>query len=206
LFKRGWTFKFNKKWLIPIILLPIIISGLALLFVFLIQNSPVEFSDPVFLLVNFFIMFFIGGPLAEEYGWRGYALDRLQSKFNATVSSIILGLLWGIWHLPLFFISGTTQSFIPIYEYLILQVTISVLFTWFHNNTRDEEGNPNIIVSMLYHLFGNFSVMVFMYWTTPIGRWIGWGLNLIVVLIVIGIWGYNTLNRNQKERIQQPKI
>jgi membrane protease YdiL (CAAX protease family) len=195
LFKRGWTFKFKKIWLIPIILLPLAISGLALLITSLIQSTTPTFSDPFFLLVNLIIMFFIGGPLAEEYGWRGYALDRLQSKFNALVSSLILGLIWGLWHLPLFFITGTTQSFLPWYEYLILQVTITITYTWFHNNTRDLEGNPNIIVSMLYHLFGNFSAMVFMYWTTTVGRWIGWGFNLLLVLIVIGIWGYKTLTK-----------
>ncbi len=44
----------------------------------------------------------IGGPLGEELGWRGFALDRLQNKWNALVASLILGIIWTAWHFPLF--------------------------------------------------------------------------------------------------------
>ncbi|ODR81820.1 hypothetical protein BG842_26385, partial [Haladaptatus sp. W1] len=49
-------------------------------------------------------------PFVEELGWRGYVLDRLQLRWSALVASLILGVVWAIWHLPLFFISGSYQQ------------------------------------------------------------------------------------------------
>lgn len=60
-------------------------------------------------LVVFIVVMLVGGPLAEEFGWRGYALDRLMSRFRLLPSSVILGIIWFVWHLPLFFMVGTTQ-------------------------------------------------------------------------------------------------
>jgi membrane protease YdiL (CAAX protease family) len=44
------------------------------------------------------------GPLSEELGWRGYAIDALQAKWSALVSSLVVGIFWSVWHGPLFFI------------------------------------------------------------------------------------------------------
>ena len=49
------------------------------------------------------------GPLSEELGWRGYAQERLQTSFNPILSSLIVGVIWGLWHLPLFLMPGTSQ-------------------------------------------------------------------------------------------------
>jgi uncharacterized protein len=58
--------------------------------------------EPLPLLGIFVYIFFLGGPLSEEPGWRGFALPRLQSLHGPLVGSPILGILWGLWHLPLF--------------------------------------------------------------------------------------------------------
>jgi uncharacterized protein len=52
----------------------------------------------------------ISGPIPEELGWRGSALDRLQARMRPLAASMALGLSWSLWHLPLFWISGTTQA------------------------------------------------------------------------------------------------
>ena len=49
------------------------------------------------------------GPLSEELGWRGYAQTRLQMRWNPLVSGVVVGMVWAIWHLPLFLMSGTSQ-------------------------------------------------------------------------------------------------
>jgi len=113
LIKRGLKVKIGWKWyLIVFLLLPLLI-GLPLLVAQLAGESipgswgvreAGEAPLPIFAVIAFFMIFFLGGPLQEEFGWRGYATDRLQEKFNALWTGIVMGLLWASWHLPLLFI------------------------------------------------------------------------------------------------------
>lgn len=92
------------------------------------------------------------GPLSEEAGWRGFALPRLQSKYNALVSSLILGVIWCCWHIPLFFLPGSSQQGIPFPIYLMLVVTVAIYFTWLYNNTRG-----SLVITVLAHFSFNMS-------------------------------------------------
>jgi CAAX protease family protein len=78
----------------------------------------------------------VGGQAGEEIGWRGYALPRLAARFGLGSASVLLGLVWAIWHLPLFLVPEADtwgQSF-PLY---LLQVTaLSVAIAWLFANTR----------------------------------------------------------------------
>jgi membrane protease YdiL (CAAX protease family) len=58
-------------------------------------------------ILPFALFILVFGPLPEELGWAGYELDRLQAKYSALTSSLIPGIFWGLWHLPLFFINGS---------------------------------------------------------------------------------------------------
>jgi membrane protease YdiL (CAAX protease family) len=62
-----------------------------------------------FGIVRFAMFTLVFGPLPEELAWRGYALDRLQMRWNALMSSLMLEGVWTVWHLPLFFIKGSYQ-------------------------------------------------------------------------------------------------
>ncbi len=93
-----------------------------------------------------FLMNAIHGGLSEEPGWRGFALPRLQGRFSPLTSSIILGVLWAVWHAPARFggIEAKTLEDTLIEWVLILFVT--VIMTWFYNRT---EGS--ILVTALFH-------------------------------------------------------
>jgi membrane protease YdiL (CAAX protease family) len=92
------------------------------------------------ILVAIVVSGIVGGPLGEEIGWRGYALPRLTQRWGLAPASLLLGVVWACWHLPLFFLAGLTtysdqygQSF-PTY---LLQVTaFSVAIAWLMGNTR----------------------------------------------------------------------
>ncbi|MGM0385270.1 MAG: CPBP family glutamic-type intramembrane protease [Actinomycetota bacterium] len=62
------------------------------------------------LLLPMLLFWLFFGPVPEEPGWRGYALDGLQSHHGALASSLIVGFVWLAWHLPLFFLAGTWQA------------------------------------------------------------------------------------------------
>jgi uncharacterized protein len=55
----------------------------------------------------------LGGPLGEEFGWRGYALPEMTDRYGWRAASLALGLVWAAWHLPLFFMAGTSQNQTP---------------------------------------------------------------------------------------------
>jgi uncharacterized protein len=88
----------------------------------------------------------VGGQTGEEIGWRGYALPRLAARFGFGGASLILGVIWACWHLPLFFFPGSDtngQSF-PLY---LLQVTaMSVAFAWLYVHV-----NGSLLLTMLLH-------------------------------------------------------
>src|SRR5215216_1660767 len=65
-------------------------------------------SNPLSIIPS--ILFSSLIPFIEELGWRGYVLDRLQAKQTALISSLILGVIWSLWHLPMFFIKGSYQA------------------------------------------------------------------------------------------------
>lgn len=69
----------------------------------------------------------------EEVGWRGFALPRLQKNHNALVATLVVGGLWGLWHLPLFFWVGNPMSNYPFLAWFIGTVAVSFVYTWLYN-------------------------------------------------------------------------
>jgi hypothetical protein len=79
---------------------------------------------------NLVLILLFGGPLGEEFGWRGCAWPALRARHGWRASSLMLGGVWGLWHLPLFFIEGTLQSRLPVAPFLASIVALSVVFGW----------------------------------------------------------------------------
>ena len=107
------------------------------------------------LAVEFVRILFLGGPLGEEIGWRGFALPRLQQRHTALTSSVLLGLIWGLWHIPLYFVPGTGQHEIlrsgndaafSIGGFVTWTIGLSVLFTWLFNSLRG-----SLLVVIAFH-------------------------------------------------------
>ena len=81
----------------------------------------------------------------EELGWRGYALPRLQQRHSALAASVVVGLVWAVWHLPLGLVAGSPQGAIPFGWYTVAAVAVAVTFTWLHNATGGTLG-PVIVL------------------------------------------------------------
>jgi len=197
LLKRGVDYEFRKRWYIPIFFLFPIITGGALLLAILSGEVLPEISvlsNPFTIVVGFVYIFFLGGPFQEEWGWRGYALDRLQARWNALNSSLILGVVWGAWHLPLFFIKGTIQSQTPIWGFMLLIVCGTILFTWLYNNT-----GGSILAAMIFHTMNNLSFFIFPTLETTLGSLYLLILNVAFVVAILIIWGPGTLIREISE-------
>ena len=106
------------------------------------------------LLAVFLGTLLYGGPLGEEAGWRGFALPRLQSRFSPAVASLILGVTWGLWHLPLhlrgFYGGDVPGGMAGIGLRILSNVGLAILFTWLYNRTRG-----NLLLMVLLHTAAN---------------------------------------------------
>jgi uncharacterized protein len=191
LWKRGWRWGAGKRWILPVLLL---LPGITVLTAWLMtlrgESLQMEHAVPLAMVAPVFLLIYLFTALPEEYGWRGYALNRLQVRWNALVASIILGAVWGLWHLPLHFIQGTVQEVIPVWQFTVQAVVLAVLYTWVYNNTRG-----SILAVALLHAVGNISAAALPYWVSDTGRVVHFGLLAAVVIVVIVIWGPKTLVR-----------
>lgn len=105
-----------------------------------IFGSPVGgWQDPsrLYLVVPVFAYVVVfGGPLGEELGWRGYALPLLQRAHGPLRATAVLGVVWAVWHAPLFAIAGTVQRSVPPTGFVIQIVATAVIYTWLWNRAR----------------------------------------------------------------------
>lgn len=95
--------------------------------------------------------------VGEELGWRGYALPRLLEKRSALTASLILGVLWGLWHLPTFVVPGTPQYGLPWTAFVLLTIEYSILMTWVFLHTLG-----SVLIATLFHGALNLSQGIFL--------------------------------------------
>jgi pimeloyl-ACP methyl ester carboxylesterase/membrane protease YdiL (CAAX protease family) len=82
-----------------------------------------------------FVVFVLLGAI-EEIGWRAYALPRLLTRMTPVPTSLLLGMVWGVWHAPQWFIPETAQAGFPFPAFLVWVGALSIMFTWIFNGTR----------------------------------------------------------------------
>jgi membrane protease YdiL (CAAX protease family) len=149
-------------------------------------------SSPLDILpFAIFTLFF--GPLPEELGWRGYALDRLQRKHAALTASLILGIGWTFWHLPLFFVAGSYQNGLGwgstgFWWYMTDKTFASVLMTWIYNNTRRSTLSA-VLFHFMINYIGELVVLTERADFFQIVIWAG------AALVVVAVWGRESLTR-----------
>jgi len=108
-------------------------------------TDPFPFTSGTGLL-SALAMTFILGPV-EEFGWRGLALPLLQRRFAPIWAALLLGVIWGTWHLPAFLLSGTPQSAWSFTPFLIGSVALSLMVTPLFNASRG-----SLLLPYLFHL------------------------------------------------------
>jgi len=179
--------------------------AVAALYLFNLFGGPAVTWDglkPLSSVVPLIVILTVLAGMGEEFGWRGFAMPRLQSRYNALVSSLIIGLLWGLWHTPLFLTEGTIQSkwlaevgWISAVGYTLFCMSWSIQYTWIFNNTKGSvllaavlHGAVNAWNGYINVYRGNFgNIVAFM------------ALSVIVSIIIVIVAGPTHLSRT-KER------
>jgi len=181
-YHKGWHKKrlgLKINWLIALIMITYIpLQGL--LSYLLTKGIDTNFTANIVWgnIVMFIPIIFIGGPLGEEFGWRGFLQDEL-TKDHIYRGTLVLGLVWSLWHLPLFFMEGTVQSQIPFYQFLLQNTLYAFYYTWFYRRTHG-----SIVWMILFHAIANTTSAIFPYWQSNIGRWIGFVILLACYLLL----------------------
>lgn len=134
-----------------------------------------------------FLPLIIIGPISEEFGWRGYLLPRLQNRWNALTSSIVVGTVWALWHLPLFYIPGTSQRelHLPFLSFLAGLIALSIIMTWIDNNTSN-----SIWAAVFFHWIYTYAAQVQSTGVTrsPFFNRLEYVPYIVLALLIVVIW------------------
>ena len=162
LLKKLLIWRVGFQWYLFVFLFPVVARLLATGIDLLLGGQAPQFLSsktvnyvgvsPLLLLVALFAINFVVPSLIEEIGWRGFALPRLQGRFGALWASLLLGLLWGLWHFhPLNF-----HSYQPVMFWFVLStICASVIYTWLYNHT-----GGSVLIAALFHASNNVSEFV----------------------------------------------
>lgn len=192
----GW------HWLVVIALVFPVVNGIAMSVHTLLGGSPPSLADtgkslanPGVLLQLVLANLIISG-FSEELGWHGYALDRLQRRWGALAASLILGVVHGFWHLPLFLIPGITQGEMGLFSpgalvFLAGTMAGAVVFTWVYNNT-----GRSILSAILVHFAVNLCLDLLVgLQGAPTTEYLAVYVGILILLdgLIVAAWGSRTL-------------
>jgi uncharacterized protein len=148
---RAWV---PLRWYMALLLPPSLVLAVLLFLE--------RFVSPVYAPNHFFtgILFGIPAGFLEEIGWTGYAIPKMRSQSNGLAPSILLGLLWSLWHLPVINYLGTATPhgdyWLPFFLAFSLAMTaMRVLIAWVYANTK------SVLLTQLMHVSSTSSLVLF---------------------------------------------
>ena len=149
LFRSMLSWRVGLRWWAIAILAPVVMTSLAAGLNIALGASTPSASDlanwpSIFATALVILLVPIAGGAWEEPGWRGYALPRLLARRSALEAGLALGVLWALWHVPLF-LTGKQH-----WSDLVLVVVVSVFLTWLFRNALG-----SVLVTMVFHATNN---------------------------------------------------
>lgn len=203
--RRLLRWRVGWQWYVVVILGPAAFSALTAGAYTLMGGSwsaarPDSFRTPLPMLAIFLLVLALTDGLGEEPGWRGFALPRLLSRYNALVASLVLGLLWAAWHLPLFWTEGSPNSQQPVWLLFLDLPAKSVLFTWVFLRTRG-----SALLAVLLHASTNlFAVSPMVAATGGLGYpLLAAAFKWLLVLLLVAWSGTRLTRRPSPEAVAQ---
>ena len=138
---------------------------------------------PVVVPLVFFVNIFLGGPLAEDIGWRGYILPKLRERMSPLKASLLIGVLWVLWHVPFYLFpeGGVAVGEVPLLWFAPLTIAWSVLFAWVYVNTE------SILMPVLFHAAINTTLGTLGILGPPTGNMMPLALNTLLTWMAVGV-------------------
>ena len=210
LLKRYFQWRVGWKWYLAAFLLEPILLALGVYANALMTGVAPDFSTIMaykifgkgatiwLFILPFFLTDLVGN--GEEIGWRGYALPRLQAKHSALTSSLIVGVIWGFWHMLRFVSPWNPLSFALT---LLHNIAFAVTMTWLYNNTRG-----SLLLTAIMHASANTAGLFFPIAGTAtsqnLGAYMMWVLfEAIAAVVIVAMTGSARLSRTEEKQIQE---
>jgi hypothetical protein len=144
--------------------------------------------SPLLLVIPYFILMLVLGGGQEEFGWRGFAQDLLNDRYGVLIGSAFLGLMWGLWHAPLWIMPGEGHENYSFIAFVLFTIIFSVMIGLLYNKS-----GKKMVIPWIMHAIGNTSVplfpILFLDKVPQPGYWI-WVLVNFTVTSVIVLWYY----------------
>jgi hypothetical protein len=158
-------------------------------------DTFVEAGSGALVAVPVFVLVTVGLAYGEEAGWRGYLLPRLQTRWSALGSSLLLGVVWFLWHVPLLFLPGDQNSAMPLPFLAAFVLASAVLYTWLYNNT----GGSVLAATLLhggFNVWGQFIAVHPSETNDPVSGAVMAGVVALLAVVLVGVYGARTLRRS----------
>lgn len=200
--KEGWqfirqAFDFKTKPIYFLLALAIplgyhvIAHYLAPLFKLQVANSLLGLAVPEgsspwtigFVLILYFLFILVLGGGQEEFGWRGYAQIPLQERYGVIKASLLIGAVWGVWHLPLWIMPGDGHSTYSFLAFLIMIISQAIVYAWLYNASGQKLIIPLLFHAMQNTAMGPFPVLHMIPGEPETAYWVFAGVNVVGGLI-----------------------
>jgi membrane protease YdiL (CAAX protease family) len=195
-FQKCLDVKIKPIYYVMAVVLGLVITAVAHYFTNIVgidtlPNSlvPEELDIPLYILIipyTLLLLFFGGGQ--EEFGWRGFAQEPMQDIFGVVKGSIIIGLLWSLWHGPLWLIPGEGHSYYSFFAFSLYATSWSLIIGLMYNLS-----GKKMVIAWIMHTIGNLSVplfpVLFLEDVPQPGYWV-WAILNAMVAIGFALWVY----------------
>jgi hypothetical protein len=182
LLSRAVRWRVGLPWYVIALGLPTVLSLATAALAYLL-GAPKLLQVSTLTIFDIILFVLVVG---EELGWRGYALPLLLDKRSPLTASVILGVVWGLWHLPTFLVPGTPQYGLPLTAFVLLTIEYSILMTWVFLHTLG-----SVLIATVFHGAINLSQGIFLgglhgatrYWLLSIV----YGVAAVMVAVLLGV-------------------
>jgi membrane protease YdiL (CAAX protease family) len=194
--RRLLRWRVAPGWYAVVLLLPVLtvatLAGLLQLF----DTTPLDWTKQpelaaTALLFVVLMVLPVAAPVSEEIGWRGYALPRLLASRSALTASLVLGVIWSLWHLPVVLSDPVLRVPVP---FLLQVIPTSVIFTWIFLHTRG-----SVFIALLFHAWFDVVLAYAGAMIAPSDYELMWWLLVAIqtglAVVVLAIWGRNLVRR-----------
>lgn len=203
--QRATKRRFGARWWLATLLVPpVVIGGSYAAYLLLggqyqtattiglLETSPMPAAIVVPVLVVLTIVLAFG----EEAGWRGYLLPLLQARWSALTASLVLGVVWFLWHVPLLYLPGSENAGFPLPVWAVSITVSSIFYTWLFNNT----GGSVLAVTLFHAGFNVWGRLVALHPSETgevLSAYVIAGGNVVVALVIVVVYGGATLTRSR---------